>query len=298
MRVLVTGATGFLGRHLVPALVDAGHEVALLKRRTSKLDALVALPGLTAHDVEDAPAGSFGGATPPEAVIHAATDYGRDPARPLATFWANEAMPMRLLEAACGAGAAFLNIDTFFNDGAGRYAHLGDYTLSKRHFQEWGRQLGGQGIARFANLRLHHLYGPGDGPGKFVPSIVRRCLAGESVDLTDGRQERDFIHVSDAVAAILAVLRAEAPAGAGYRHYDVGTGESVPVRTFVMTVNELAGGRAELRFGALPTREGEFARACADPAALHALGWSPATNLRDGILSVIAAADSHHDHAS
>ena len=154
MRVLVTGATGFLGRHLVPALAAAGCEVAVLKRRTSRLDTLAAVPGLTAHDVEDEPVGPLESSRPFGAVIHAATDYGRDPEQPLAPFWANEAMPVRLLDAARRTGAAFLNVDTFFNDGVGAYAHLGSYTLSKRHFQEWGLHLGEHARARFANLRL------------------------------------------------------------------------------------------------------------------------------------------------
>lgn len=223
-----------------------------------------------------------------KAIVHAATDYGRDKSTSLKTFWANEVFPIRLIEVAMQNKAlVFINIDTFFNSSKFHYDHLKAYALSKRHFQEWGEYLGSSGKINFVNLRLYHLYGPGDGLEKFVPSIVRRCLTEDVIDLTDGRQKRDFIHVDDAVSAISTVLEMELTRGCGYRHYDVGNGVSISIREFVETVRRICDKGVTLNFGALPTREGEFLDACADAKALRSLGWEGRIGLVFGIRTVV-----------
>jgi CDP-paratose synthetase len=289
MKILLTGATGFLGGHLLDNFLRHGHELIIIKRSESNLCRIFEQFGeVEAWDVNDDLEGLFSRSARIDAILHVATDYGRDSSRPTVTFWANEVFPMRLLEKAIVHNVPlFANIDTFFNSGKAHYNYLSAYSLSKRHFQEWGKHCAEACKIRFLNLRLSHLYGPGDNLQKFIPSMVSGCLAGEKIDLTEGEQKRDFIHINDVVGAVDMVLKTELGCAHGYRHYDIGTGVSISIREFVETVNQACGYRAILNFGALPHRQGEFEDACADSQALSNIGWVPKVNLAAGIRTVI-----------
>jgi CDP-paratose synthetase len=293
MKILLTGATGFLGTHLLADFLHRNHQVLIAKRASTNMSSLFQRFGkLEAWNIEgDELENMFRLHPNIDVIVHAATDYGRDHSRPTSTFWANEVFPIRLLELAIqNRTGLFVNMDTFFNSNNAAYDHLGAYTLSKRHFQEWGLHCATFGRIDFVNLRLFHLYGPGDGLEKFVPAMVKRCLEGDKIDLSDGEQKRDFIHIDDAVSAIHPVLEAELGHGHGYSHYDVGTGISVSIKDFMKTVHRVCGNGAKLNFGALPTRKGEFQDSCADTQALRALGWEPRVELETGIQSVITDA--------
>lgn len=290
MKVLLTGATGFLGTHLLADFLHRNYQVVIAKRESTDMNPLLQRFGeLEAWNIEGEELENVFSLHPKfDVIVHAATDYGRDDSRPTATFWANEAFPVRLLDLAIKYKVAlFVNIDTFFNSNKVVYDYLGAYALSKRHFQEWGLHCATAGRIDFVNLRLFHLYGPGDSLHKFVPSMVKRCLAGEKIDLSDGEQKRDFIHIDDAVSAIDTVLEAKLSRGHGYHHYDVGTGTSLRIRDFMETLQRLCASGAELNFGMLPTRKGEFQDSCADAKALRALGWEANVGIEAGIQSVI-----------
>ena len=156
-----------------------------------------------------------------------------------------------------------------------------------RSFQEWGLHCSNAGKIGFVNLRLFHLYGPGDGLQKFVPAMIKRCLAGEEIDLSDGVQKRDFIHIDDVVSAVGAILEAKLSIRKGYHHYDVGTGTSLSIKDFMETMQRVCDSGAKLNFGAVPTRRGEFKDACADTQALRALGWEAEVGIEEGIRSLI-----------
>lgn len=291
MKILLTGATGFLGKQLLADFLYQNYQVLVAKRASTNMNPLYQQFGqLDAWNIEGEELVNMFRTHPNiDAIVHAATDYGRDESKPTSTFWANEVFPIRLLELAIQYKVAlFVNIDTFFNTNKAVYDHLGAYALSKRHFQEWGLHCASAGKISFANLRLFHLYGPGDGLEKFVPAITKRCLAGDTIDLSSGEQKRDFIHINDAVSAIAAVLKAELGRGNSYRHYDVGTGTSVSIKDFMKIVQRMSGNGAILNFGALPTRKGEFQDSCADTNALNMLGWKPKVELETGIQSVVA----------
>jgi CDP-paratose synthetase len=290
MKVLLTGATGFLGRHILQSLLQKHHRVIIAKRRETDFSRLAQEFGdIESWNIEeDGLEEFFRVHLDLDAIIHSATSYGRVQSIPTETFWANEAFPLKILECSIKHEVPmFINIDTFFNSKAVNYEHLGAYSLSKRHFQEWGQHLGDRGLINFINLRMFHLYGPGDGVEKFVPNIVRRCLAGENIELTDGFQKRDFIYVSDAVSALNIVLEAESNFRAGFHHYDIGTGWSISIRDFVEKINEICSSGAKLNFGALPTRKGEFVDSCADTSPLAKLGWSPQCDIENGIKKII-----------
>ncbi len=286
--ILVTGGTGFLGSHLAKRLCFDGYKVIIIKRAASSLARLEPLTEkFIFFDLDKENIRSLFLNYAISTVIHCATDYGRDAEKPMSAFLANEVFPMDILEAAFSKKVRlFFNIDTFFS-AKPSYSYLESYSLSKRHFQEWGHHYADMGRIGFLNLRLFHVYGPQDSPHKFVPTIISRCLNSEKIDLTDGFQKRDFIHVDDVVTAILSIVKAESHAQLSYRHYDIGTGNSLSIRDFSERVKKLCGGSAELNFGAAPLRKGEFSDAHANVAPLRALGWMPKIGIEEGIQTVI-----------
>ncbi|HXP63808.1 MAG TPA: NAD(P)-dependent oxidoreductase [Dongiaceae bacterium] len=285
--VLVTGATGFLGSHLCRALVERGHTVEAFRRRSSDLGRLGALAGQVRwHCAPDELEAPFSGPIIPDALIHCAALYGRRGESPVQLLEANTLLPVRLhhLAAQCGV-PLFLNTDTILDPALDLYA------LSKHHAAQWLMRAGGP--TRVLNLKLQHFYGPGDDPAKFITRLVTQCLANvPEIRLTDGRQQRDFIYISDVVSAMLALLEGNPPAdaaGGGFANYDIGSGNPVPVRDLVELIHQLTGSRSRLAFGALAYRQGEPMLTRADTSALRALGWQPRVQLPEGLERTIAA---------
>lgn len=291
MRILLTGATGFLGTSLLDYFLRHNHEVLIIKRATTDLSQLYQRFGnIEALNSDNL---SYIAAIHPkiDLIVHAATDYGHNSTIPTSVFWANEAFPIGLLELAISQKINFFNIDTFFNSKKTKYGYLGSYTLSKRHFQEWGEHCANVGKIKFFNFKLFHLYGPGDNFNKFVPTIVQRCLMGEEINLTDGIQARDFIYISDAVDAVGAILESIEMQKPKYHNYDVGTGVSTSIREFVEMVKRFSSSSSKLNFGVLPNRMGEIQNIVARTENLRSLGWRPRIGIEAGIKNIIKDID-------
>lgn len=288
MKVILTGATGFLGSQFLANFIREKYKVIIIKRKNTNLELIFKKFGkLEAWDVEQLE-DLFVSHPDINAIVHTATDYGHDESNPTAAFWANEAFPIKLLALAIQhKTATFINIDTFFSSSKVAYEHLGAYTLSKKHFKDWGRYCANTKKIGFTNFQIFHMYGPGDNYKKFVPSMVLRCLKGAEIDLTDGIQERDFIYISDVVSALNVILEVEAGREPGYRSYDVGTGSPMRIRDFVVKINQLCGNNAKLNFGTFPIRKGEIQSSFADTATLRSLGWMPSVSIEIGIQCVI-----------
>jgi CDP-paratose synthetase len=284
MRVLITGATGFLGSRLARACLGAGIEVVAVRRPGSRLDRLAGVAEKIAF-FDNSVSGigaAIGRAC--DVVIHAATCYGRQGESWSTLHEANTAFPLRVLETFVRQGAgAFLNVHTVLDP------RINPYALTKQQFADWGQMATAQhsGLG-FVNLRLEHIYGPGDDPSKFVTSIVRQCLEhAESIPLTEGEQWRDFIHVDDVVAGILQVLRTLPQQSPGWREYDLGSGQPVRIRQLVETIHRLCDSRARLDFGALPYRKNEPMVSAANVSGLEGLGWRCQIALDDGLRQTI-----------
>ncbi len=284
-RILLTGATGYLGSHLATALLGAGHSVVALKRTTSSLRRLERIqPNLTLLDVDglDFQAlfkehGKF------DAVIHSATTYGRNGESVSQIAETNLGFPLKLLDGAVAAGVpVFLNTDTALDK------FLNAYSLSKTQFAEWGRHFARQKKIRFLNLRLEHFYGPGDDDSKFTTYVINSCLKNApELRLTPGQQRRDFVYIDDVVAAYMLLLEKEKSLADWFVEFDVGSGEAVTIRQFVELAQRLTGSRTYLNFGAQAYRDGEVMLSQADVDPLQKLGWHCGHTLEQGLKLVI-----------
>lgn len=283
MNVLITGATGFLGSKLALRFVQDGYDVLVVKRTHSDLSRIRSIENdIRMYDIDVIPLERIFEECQVDAIVHCATNYGREGASAANVVETNLILPLRLLQLASDSGArAFINSDTILDP---RISH---YSLSKKQFVEW--------MSHFAtdmacmNVALEHFFGPGDDPSKFASGIVHALLREvPSIDLTPGEQKRDFIYIDDVVDAFSRILVYSVGSSTGIHRYEVGTNEMITINEFVRLAYRLAGSPStELRFGALPYRQNEVMDSHVDTSALRALGWVPRVRVEEGLKRTI-----------
>jgi len=218
-----------------------------------------------------------------DCIVHAATSYGRKNEDIPEILETNVGFPVRLLEAGARHGVeTVINTDTVLD------RRLSAYSLSKSQFVDWLKVFSER--FRVINLRFDHMYGPKDDETKFVSFVIKKCLENQdTLELTRGEQERDFIYISDLVNAYLQMIESTEDVGSGFVQFEVGTGRPLAVKDMVLKIKEITGNiSTELLFGALPYRDKETMRSLLDISAVKKLGWQPVISLEEGLRRTVA----------
>lgn len=297
-RILVTGGTGMIGANLVRRLVADGCRPTILSRRPTANNRLADLVDLTDLVEGDLAAPRSIAAVlarvRPDVVFHFASTFFNPPTLSNEThFMVNIMGTQALLDGLRDRP----DVRFIFAGSASVYA-AGD-ALSETVPLEPRTMFGatkaacsiaGQTYARvyglgFVELRLFTPFGPWERPGRLIPHTILRALRGEDVDISDGRQERDFIFIDDVVdAALLAAVR---PLSNG-TVLNIGSGNGRPVSEVASNVLKLMGGPVSLRIGALESREDEIWHTSAEISEAHRhLNWSPRVGFEEGLRRTI-----------
>ena len=291
MKVLLTGATGFLGSRIVKALLEKKYQVVILKRSFSdtwRINDL--LSQLSVYDIDLCNLSSiFEKENEINAVIHTATCYGKKGEKISQIFEANTYFPLNLIETAIEfIVGTFINTDTYYNKCSRLYSSLSDYVLSKRQFLEWSKLFVEAKKIKFINAQLEHIFGPNDDESKFTSYVFDSCMRNVSrLNLTKGLQKRDFIYIDDVVSGYMVLLDKLFKQPLGFYEYEIGSGHIVTIREFVEKVHEITKSKTVLNFGEIPYRNNEIMESQANIEPLKKLGWSCKVDLEEGIKAVI-----------
>ena len=284
MKILITGATGYLGSHITASLIGVGNKLAVLsrkntgesRRRVNSADYTTALFENNS-DIQ-----KFLKDFSPDVVIHTAGAYGRSGESIMDVFDANMQYGMTLLQ-----GLLALNKKiTFLNSGTSLPSDLSPYALSKNQFAKWGQLYSEQNPdnLQFLNLQLQRFYGPGDIGDKFTAKIINACINNEEfIDLTLGEQQVDFIYIDDVLSAYGMVL-SKKNNFPYYLDIPVGSGKSISVKKFAEMARELSKSSIKLNFGGHCYRKNEPMNSVADLSVLSSLGWKNSFDLKLGLI--------------
>jgi nucleoside-diphosphate-sugar epimerase len=301
MNILVTGASGFLGAHVVKACLDCGLEVSAGIRSDSIAWRLQAITASThrldlnltrPHTIQECLRLSK-----PDVIIHCAA-YGVDfnhQDHSLA-FQTNVAGVYHLIaEASACSVSRFIHIGSCFEYGDKDHpVHedevlkpYGIYGATKACGSLLALQLGRQFGLPTVVLRPFGLYGPLEASYRFIPQVIRACSIGTPVKLTSGDQIRDYTYVEDVAQAVIELaLIKDFPSG---EIFNIGSGQASSLRTLGERVSRLLGGHELLLWGALAHRPDEIRMLVSDSMrAAGRIGWSPKTGLEEGIMKTKA----------
>jgi UDP-glucose 4-epimerase len=317
MRVMVTGAAGFIGSHLVDRLLIEGEEVQGVDNLSSGSlanlgDARNARTGkFSFHrvDITSTALGDLIKRTKPEVIYHLAAqvDVRKSVSDPIHDAMVNLVGTLNLLEAAVSAGTSKV---VFTSSGGCIYGEPSEdrlpvtedqvflpesmpespYGVSKKVALDYLRYYKAVKDLDYTALALSNVFGPRQEPasevgleGQVVAIFCRKMLGGRPCTIYgDGTQTRDFIYVDDVVTAFVA-----ASDGASGELINVGSGIELSVNELHSKLATLTGTRYDaVHAGARP---GELERIAVDPSkAGDLLGWRPTTDLDEGLKQTVA----------
>jgi nucleoside-diphosphate-sugar epimerase len=275
MRALVTGAGGFVGRHLVARLRADGHDVVALTRADADLaDRASLTAAVRASDCDVALS------------LHAARAKATAEERATTTAvnatssaWLVDALPDRCRAVVrLGSSTEYAAAPRPLDERAALEPR-GFFGATKAAGSLLLQASAAERGLRCVVLRAFQVYGPGDHPGRLVPTVLRAAATGDVLPLTAPGSRRDWVWVGDVVDACVraATLDVEGVV-------NVGTGTQTANEDLVATAERVTGRRIATDVGAHPGRSWDTTDWVCDPTRAHdLLGWEPTVELAEGL---------------
>lgn len=299
MKLLITGAGGFVGAAIAKAAVQGGHQVVALARASAP-PRLAEISTLVAHERVDMADGTELARVlaehRPDVVVHSAwagiIGGDREQSAQIAD---NVGALTHMLEAMALAGVSrFVGVGSQAEYGPlNRRVSETDvpepdsyYGIAKLTASHVARRFCGAHDITFAWARLFAAYGPGDNANWLIPSLAAKLATGERPRTTLGTQRWDYLYIDDAGSGLLAL--ATDPAARGT--FNLSSGDPVPVRAIVEKLRDRFAPGLDLIFGEVPFGPSQIMHLEGDPTRLSAAtGWAPVVSLDEGLDRIVAS---------
>ncbi len=310
-RIVLTGAAGFIGSHLVEALARRGDEVigidnfdafyarAMKERNLAEIGPV---RGFTFHEQDMLDVDAIRQLLTPETVVvHLAAKAGVRPslADPMGYARANVTGTAAVLEAARQAGTSRIVFGSSssvygdstpvpFREDAVAIEPVSPYAATKRAGELFLSSVAKIYGFRAASLRFFTVYGPRQRPDLAIHAFTRRIVEGQPITLFgDGTQSRDYTYCDDIVAGVVAAIDWTAKAPLGVEAFNLGGNRTVPTGVMVAEIARALGIEPTVEWA--PMQPGDVQRTAADLTKSHAiLGYAPKTPFPEGIDRFVA----------
>jgi len=276
--ILITGINGFLGSHLAKKF-SSSFKIIGLEYSLDNLfrlgDRSFKVYATANNNLEEVFEKNF-----IDIIIHTATYYGGKANNIPKIAETNFIVPFYLLDLAIKKNVPiFINTDTVLD----RYVN--PYALTKKQFLEW--LYFRRNEIKVINLQLEQFYGKESSPNNFIKVMISKLKNNEPViNLTQGDQKRNFVHIYDIVSAFQTILN-NYPLDVNYSEFQVTTGNPISIKELMLLLKDMIGSSSELNFGAIPYRNNELMISKSDNTDLLKLGWEPKYNLIDGLMETL-----------
>ena len=287
VKVLVTGARGFIGSHLCDALRRMGAQVHAVSRG---LHSGGELRWWQANLTDIGTVRKLLTDIRPEILFHLS---GHVTAAPnlefaLSTFDSHVVSTVRLLTAATEIGCKRVLLTASLTEPQGSASKVvpsSPYAAAKWTSCAYGRMFHALYQTPVTIVRPFMAYGPMQNAQKIIPYVTLSLLRGETPKLASGRWQADWIYIDDVIEGVLAAACLPGVEGSTI---DLGSGIMIPVREVVDQVVTLVGTSIKPAFGGLPDRPAEELRVADLVYAQDKIGWKPTTSLEKGLAQTIA----------
>lgn len=279
MNVLLTGATGFVGRNLLPALKNCGHEVFVLVRPSSDYGDLgaehvIEFAGDVCHLKTYMQQHSI------EGIIHLASLYiaEHQPDQIQSLVQSNICLGTQILEACKFSGVKwFLNTGTIWQNynmpsQSDQYCPVNLYAASKQAFIDMARYYTETSNLCFCTLKLCDTFGPGDTRRKIFALFEEIAETGKMLDMSAGEQLLDILHIDDVVAGFCHLVQMLHDGEATRGEYVLSSGLQIPLKRLAEIYEQNHHVRLNINWGKRPYRQREVMK----PYIGNVLpGWTP-----------------------
>jgi len=289
-RVLLTGASGFLGGHCIEPLLAAGAEIHAVSSQPQASDERVVWH--QADLLDHAAIGRVMQLVRPQSLVHLAwyVAPGKWYDAPENFLWLQASLEIvRQFHAAGGERLVVAGSGTEYD---WNYGYCNEQRTPLRPNTYYGQcknalRLGLTAYAANTGLacswaRVFFLYGPGEAEHRLVASVANALLRGRRAPCTHGRQIRDFLHVQDAADALVFLL-----AGRHSGPVNVGSGQPVTLKELVGRVGRLLEAEHLIDFGAIEPPPSDLPFVVADAGQLENLGWARRFDHDEGIADTV-----------
>jgi UDP-glucose 4-epimerase len=288
LKVLITGASGFLGSHLLRCLSNLGAEI----HATSRVPRSVTSGGpcwwhSSLTDIESVR--EIFSKVKPDIVYHMAGYVGASPSRDLVlpTFQSLLASTINVLIGASEIGCRRVILSGSLTEPGASESYAtpsSPYAAAKWAASGYGRMFHSLYNLPTVIVTPFMTYGPGQDVRKLIPSVILSLLRNEDPQLSSGQWEADWVFVDDVIRGFLTAAIAPAIEGATV---ELGTGTKRSIREVVEMIARLMDSPSQLRFGAVRDRPMEPIRIADNIETQRKLGWKAQTSLQDGLLQTI-----------
>lgn len=292
-RVLVTGASGCIGRFAVPMLVERGWQVhAVASRQTAEASAGVVWHAANLLDPEHVH--RVVAEAEPTHLLHLAWSIapGKWAAAPENVDWVDASVRLlrRFSERGgrrfVGAGSC-LEYDWnygYCTEGVTPCRPHTLYGVCKNAVQDVVSAYGEATGLSAAWGRIFFLYGPHEHPDRLVASLVRNLLAGAPAPCSHGRQIRDYLYAADVAGALVALVESDARGA-----FNIASGQPIALKDLAMRVGQAVGRPELIRLGAIPAAATDTPLVVANvDRVAREIGWTPQVSLDAGLAATIA----------